>query len=103
MYDFHDGFVTGQPELPPSEERREHMYYLKKPEGRKAGVSIDIAKGSPMDETIAASLYVKLKEFLRTTENKSLIWHPEGRNVGDKTLKEPTFQEFINHYNIQII
>jgi hypothetical protein len=99
MYDFCSGFVTGQPELPPSEERREHMYYLKKPEGRKAGVSIDIAKGSPMDETIAASLYVKLKEFLRTTENKSLIWHPEGRNVGDKSLSTiTTYKSFNGHW-----
>jgi hypothetical protein len=49
---------------------------------------------------IACSLYHKLKEFLRIIDGQRILrWQP--RSPGN--WREPTFQEFINHYNIKII
>ncbi len=49
---------------------------------------------------IACSLYHKLKAFLRIIDGqRQLRWQP--RSPGN--WREPTFQEFIKHYNIKII
>jgi len=59
-----------------------------------------IADASTLRLEIACSLYQKLKEFLRIIDGqRKLSWQP--RSSGN--WREPTFQEFINHYNIKII
>ena len=97
MYDFHDGFVTGQPELPPSEERREHMYQMK-PAYDRINDEYFANYISHMPEAIAASLYQKLKEFLRVTPGNVLKWQPK-----EASRKQPSFEEFVKYYNIKII
>ena len=96
MYDFHDGFVTGQPELPPSEERREHMYQMK-PAYDRINDEDCFKSISHMPEAIAASLYQKLKEFLRVTPGNVLKWQPK-----EASRKQPSFEEFVKYYNIRI-
>ena len=97
MYDFCSGFVTGQPELPPSEERREHMYQMK-PAYDRINDEYFAKYISHMPETIAASLYQKLKEFLRVTPGNVLKWQPR-----EASRKQPSFEEFVKYYNIRII
>ncbi|HQM46875.1 MAG TPA: hypothetical protein PLC82_13500 [Smithellaceae bacterium] len=59
-----------------------------------------ITGASSLRLDIACSLYHKLKEFLRIIDGqRQLRWQP--RSEG--SWREPTFQEFINHYNIKII
>jgi Mlc titration factor MtfA (ptsG expression regulator) len=97
MYDFHDGFVTGQPELPPSEERREHMCQMK-PAYDRINDKDFFKSISHMPEAIAASLYRKLKKFLRVTPDNALKWQPR-----EDSQSKPSFEEFIKYYNIRII
>ena len=61
---------------------------------------------SRMNEVTAVSIYQKLKEYLRTQVDacpsvRRLKWLPRSERARD--WREPTFQEFINHYNIKIM
>ena len=50
-----------------------------------------------MREDIAASLYQKLKEFLRVTPGNVLKWQPR-----EDSQSKPSFEEFIKYYNIKL-
>jgi hypothetical protein len=60
---------------------------------------------SRMNQETATSLYQKLKEFLRTQAEdqpsiRYLKWLSPDKKIN---WREPTFQEFLNYYNIIII
>ena len=80
----------------PRKEERNEMY--QKCDHIKADHLITCASSLRLE--IACSLYQKLKEFLRIMDgHRNLRWQP--RSPG--SWREPTFQEFINHYNIKIM
>ena len=80
----------------PRKEERNEMYQ------KRDHIKADhlITGTSSLRLEIACSLYQKLKEFLRIMDGqRNLRWQP--RSPGN--WREPTFQEFINHYNIKIM
>ncbi len=74
------------------------MYQMKPAYNRHCYDENSFKNISHMPEAIAASLYQKLKEFLRVTPGNILKWRPQ-----DKSSSKPSFEEFIKYYNIKII
>ena len=77
--------------------------YQKRPYEKWGEATADVSR---MNQKTADSLYQKLKEYLRTQAEdhpaiRHIKWlpHPDQETV----WREPTFPEFLNHYNITIL
>ncbi len=71
--------------------------YQMKPAYDRINDDYSLKNISHMPEAIAASLYQKLKEFLRVTPGNVLKWQPK-----EASRKQPSFEEFVKYYNIRI-